>query len=117
MNPDMTSPPRLRTDLVARAILRQSGLDGRSAMLLRKGDPDAGGILVVLAGRHGEGTVLSQTRTAQGEAAWMRGTGPEPVPAEQIQAYIDRQLKYDPDLWVLEIETQDFSPPFEAILI
>lgn len=113
----MTSPPRLRTDLVARALLRQSGLDGRSTMLLRKGDPDAGGILVVLAGRNGDGVVLSQTRTAEGEAAWLRGTGTTPVPADQIQAYVDRQLKYDPDLWVLEIESSDFSPPFEAILI
>lgn len=109
--------PRLRTDLVARALLRQSGLDGRSAMLLRKGDPDAGGILVVLVGRNGEGVVLSQTRTTEGALAWLRGTGATPVPAEQIQAYVERQLKYDPDLWVLEIETLDFSPPFEAILI
>lgn len=111
------TPPRLRTDLVARALLRQSGQDGRSAMLLRKGDPDAGGILIVLAGRNGEGIVLSQTRTDAGEPAWRRGTGTDPVPPEQIQTYIDRQLQYDPDLWVLEIETTDFSPPFEAILI
>lgn len=111
------TPPRLRTDLVARALLRQSGLDGRSAMLLRKGDPDAGGILVVLAGRNGEGIVLSQARTDDGRPAWRRGTGATPVPPDQIQTYIDRQLKYDPDLWVLEIETVDFSPPFEAILI
>ena len=117
MSDDMTPPPRLRTDLVARALLRQSGLDGRSAMLLRKGDPDAGGILVILLGRNGEGVVLSQTRTPQGEAAWLRGTGATPVAAEQIHTYVERQLKYDPDLWVLEIETSDFSPPFEAILI
>ncbi len=110
-------PPRLRTDLVARALLRQSGLDGRSAMLLRKGDPDAGGILVVLVGRNGDGVVLSQTRTPEGHAAWCRGTGENPISADQIQAYVDRQLTYDPDLWVLEIETLDFSPPFEAILI
>lgn len=113
----MPPPPRLRTDLVARALIRQAGLDGRSAMLLRRGDPDAGGILVILLGRNGDGVVLTQTRTPEGEAAWMRGTGTTPVNAEQIQAYVDRQLKYDPDLWVLEVETVDFSPPFEAILI
>jgi hypothetical protein len=117
MKEDMLPPPRLRTELVARALLRQSGLDGRSAMLLRRGDPDAGGILVILLGRTGEGIVLTQTRTPAGEAAWLRGTGPTPVGAEQIHAYVDRQLKYDPDLWVLEVETVDFSPPFEAILI
>ncbi len=43
--------PRLRSDIVARALLRQCGQDGRSAMMLRRGDPDAGGLLVVLLGR------------------------------------------------------------------
>ncbi|ARW09558.1 MULTISPECIES: DUF1491 family protein [Acetobacter] len=113
----MTPPPRLKTDIMARAILRQSGQDGRSAMLLRKGDPDAGGILVVLAARNGSGVVLSQTRTPEGEPAWLRATGNTPVDAEQIQKFIERQVKFDPDLWVLEIESDSFSPSFEAILL
>lgn len=109
--------PRLRSDIVARALLRQSGQDGRSAMMLRRGDADAGGILVVLLGRDGTAIVLSQTRTAEGEAAWLKSSGETPLSPEDTQTYIDRQLRYDPDLWVLEVEAPDFRPPFEATLI
>ncbi|MFT8676716.1 MAG: DUF1491 family protein [Acetobacter sp.] len=113
----MDPAPRLRSDLVARAIIRQSAMDGRMAVMARKGDPDAGGILVVLNGRGGLGVVLSQTRTQDGESAWLRATGPTPLTETEVQDYVARQLRYDPDLWVLEIDAADFSPPFQAILL
>lgn len=108
---------RLRSDIVARALLRQCGQDGRSAVMLKRGDADAGGILVVLLGREGQAVVLSQTRTADGEAAWLKSSGETPLSAEKTQAFIERQLRYDPDLWVLEVDAPDFRPPFEATLL
>jgi hypothetical protein len=113
----MSAPPRLKTDILARALVRESARDGRSAMVLRKGDATAGGILVVLISRTGEGVVLSQTRTPEGDPAWIRTSGPSPLRAQDMQAFLDRQMKYDPDLWVLEIESDDFSPPFQATLL
>ncbi|GAL97414.1 DUF1491 family protein [Acetobacter tropicalis] len=112
----MTSS-RLRSDFVARAILRQSAQDGRSAMLLRKGDPDAGSILVLLQERDGSTVVLSQTRTAEGEAAWLRASGETPLTPEETALYIERQTRFDPDIWVLELEAPGFRPPFEATLV
>ena len=47
----------------------------------------------------------------------MRATGPGPVDDEAAEAYIARQVKFDPDLWVLEFEAPDLLPPFEARLI
>jgi hypothetical protein len=82
-------------------------------MVLRKGDPDAGSVLVVLHGREGF-SVLSQTRAADGSLAWMRATGPAPVDQEGADAYVARQVKFDPDLWVLEFEAPDLLPPFEG---
>ena len=113
----MSAPPRLKTDILARALVRESARDGRSAMVLRKGDATAGGILVVLVNRAGEGIVLSQTRTPEGDPAWIRTSGLAPLTTQDMQAFIDRQVKYDPDLWVLEIESDDFSPPFQATLL
>lgn len=111
------TPPRLRSELVARALLRQCGQDGRSAMMLRRGDADAGGILVVLLGRDGTAVLLSQTRTAEGEPAWLKASGEHPLTPEDTQMFLDRQIRYDPDLWVLEVEAPDFRPPFEATLV
>ena len=93
--------------------IRLSDMAGRPAAVLRKGDPDAGGILCVLRGTEGL-VVLSQVRDAEGRPAWMRSTGAAPVPQDAADAYVDRQVQRDPDLWVVEFETPDFLPPFEA---
>ena len=93
--------------------IRLSDMAGRGAAVLRKGDPDAGGILCVLRGAEGL-VVLSQVRDAEGRPAWMRGTGSAPVPQDATDAYVERQVKRDPDLWVVEFDAPDFQPPFEA---
>ena len=84
--------------------------------MLRKGDPDAGGVLVVLRGRTGL-SVLSQMRAAEGTPAWIRGTGAAPVEQATADAYVARQVKFDPDLWVLEFESPDMLPPFEGKIV
>lgn len=107
---------RVKAGLWVSMATRMSDIAGRPAAVLRKGDPDAGGILCVLIGREGA-VVLAQVRDAEGRAAWMRGTGPAPVEEEVAQAYADRQVKRDPDLWVVEFEAPDLLPPFEARLL
>ncbi|PPQ29506.1 DUF1491 family protein [Rhodopila globiformis] len=108
--------PRIKAGLWVASALRLGNADGRFGAVLRKGDPDAGGVLVVLRGREGL-SVLSQVRTADGELAWMRATGSAPVDQEAADAYVARQLKYDADLWVLEFEAPDLLPPFEANIV
>jgi len=108
--------PRIKAGLWIKMALRMADLDGRAGAVLRKGDPDAGGVLVVLRGREGL-AVLSQMRTAEGELGWMRATGPSPVDQAAADAYVARQVGFDPDLWVLEFDAPDFLPPFEARII
>ena len=78
--------------------------------------PDSGGVLVVLRGREGL-VVLSQMRAADGALAWMRATGAAPVDQAAADAYVARQVRFDPDIWVLEFEAPDLLPPFEAKLV
>ena len=108
--------PRVKAGLWVSIALRLGDRDGRPGMVLRKGDPDAGGVLVVLRGREGM-CALSQMRAADGSAAWMRATGAGPVDQETVDSYVARQVKFDPDLWVLEFEAPDLLPPFEAKLL
>ena len=96
--------------------LRLGDGDGRPGAVLRAGDADAGGVLVVLRGRRGL-SVLSQVRAGEGDVAWMRATGADPVDQAAADAYVDRQVQRDPDLWVIEFEAPDLLPPFEARLL
>jgi hypothetical protein len=108
--------PRVKAGIWVSMALRLGQAAGRYGAVLRKGDADAGGVLVVLRGRQGL-CVLSQIRTAEGGAAWMRGTGAAPVEQATADAYVARQVKFDPDLWVLEFESPDLLPPFEGRIV
>lgn len=108
--------PRIKAGLWVQMALRMGQADGRFAAVLRKGDPDSGGVLLVLRGRRGL-SVLSQIRTGEGEPAWLRATGPEPVDQATADAYVARQVGFDPDLWVLEFEVADNMPPFDGKIV
>jgi hypothetical protein len=107
---------RVKSGIWVQVALRLGAAQGRYGTVLRRGDADAGGILVVLRGRSGV-SVLSQTRAADGEPAWMRGCGAAPVDQETADAYVARQVGFDPDLWVLEFESPDLLPPFEGRIL
>jgi hypothetical protein len=107
---------RVKAGMWVQIALRLGNASGRYGTVLHKGDPDAGGVLVVLRGPDGC-SVLSQIRAADGTAAWMRGTGPGAVDQDTADAYVARQRKFDPDLWVLEFESPDLLPPFEGKIV
>ncbi len=115
------SEPRVKAGLWVSMALRMGDRDGRPGMVLRKGDADAGGVLVVLRGREGM-TVLTRVGGSHvggqpDERVWMRGTGAASVDQAAADAYVARQVRFDPDLWVLEFEAPDLLPPFEAKIV
>jgi hypothetical protein len=94
----------LNTGLWVNAQVRLCDRAFIPATIVRHGDDDAGTVLVKV-NRFDEGvTVYTQATSLDGEAAWSRGTGPKPVSEAEADAYIARQVQYDPDVWVLEIE-------------
>lgn len=107
--------PRVKAGLWVQMALRLGDMAGRPGAVLRRGDPDAGGVLVVLRGREGL-SILSQVRTGS-EISWLRATGPGPVDQAAADAYVERQVGRDPDLWVLELQAPDLVPPFEGRIV
>ncbi|MGX9965691.1 DUF1491 family protein [Roseomonas sp. F4] len=109
--------PKIKAGIWVSMALRLSDIAGRSGAVLRKGDPDSGGILCVLLKARDQLVVLTQVRDAEGRAAWMRGTGDAPVDQQTADSYIERQVKRDPDLWVVEFDSPDLKTPFEARIL
>jgi hypothetical protein len=108
--------PKVKAGIWVQMALRLSDMAGRSGAVLRRGDADSGGVLCVLRGRDGL-VVLTQILDAEGRRAWMRGTGAAPVGQEAADAYVERQVRRDPDVWVIELDAPDLHPPFEAKII
>ena len=94
---------RLDTDIWVYALVRRANLGGASAVIARKGDARGGAVLVKLFNpRTREATLLTEAMRGDGERIWMR-----PVPSSdeaEIDKYVERSARIDPDLWVVEIE-------------
>lgn len=95
---------RLKSAIWVSALIRRLDGMGLAVAVVRRGDSDGGAVLLKHNRMSAGVRVLAQTRTRDGEPAWMAGTGPAPVGEDQADAYIGRALDRDPDLWVVEIE-------------
>lgn len=96
---------RLKTGLWVQAQLRICDLACLPAAVARRGDPDAGSLVLRLNRLDGTSELFVPATGETGERAWMRaGCGAGSLPDEKADAYIGRQIDRDPDVWVLEIE-------------
>ena len=93
----------LSTDIWVSALIRRAELAGAFAVVARKGDPRAGAVLVkALDRRAGTARLYAEATKGDGERVWM-----QPVPSDaepELDAYIERARRIDPDLWVVEID-------------
>ena len=85
------------------ALIRRAEQGGAFAMVARKGDARAGAVLIkVLDRRRGEARLYAEAVRGDGEQFWMQPAGAK---AEaDLDAYVARAARRDPDLWVVEIE-------------
>lgn len=112
-----TMEPRLKADVWVKAQLRLCDLNCIPMVISKRGDADAGSVLLKLDRIKGGIVVYSQARTADGKPAWMKATGPDPVDHAKADDYIRRQIDFDPDLWVIEIEDPDGRYTLEGVII
>ncbi len=95
---------RLKSEIRVQAWVRRCAAQGLVATVARKGEGESGA-LILKVNRFAAGCeVFTGVSTPEGGEAWMRASGPKPIPEKDADAYLARQAKYDPDVWVLEIE-------------
>lgn len=94
---------RLPSHLAVGALLRGANDAGGLAVVLARGDPQAGSLLLQLSDRGVDHRFLELGRDQNGQPCW-KPTGPESPDAETAAVYWQRRRKSDPDLWVIELD-------------
>lgn len=103
--------------MMAMAAIRAAEVQGGNGMLLKRGDPDSGQIFIKVLNPEGEAVVYAQARDDEGAPVWRRATGPEPVPESAADEKLARERKFDPDIWIVEIQNRDLSHPLALTVI
>jgi hypothetical protein len=95
----------LKTEVWASALIRRASIAGASAAVGRKGDKDAGAVLVKVATLDGRARLYAPARNGQGERIWLDlSAGPLGEHEGDVDAYVAKRARTDPDLWLIEIE-------------
>jgi hypothetical protein len=106
------SAPKLKAKLFVHAAIRRCAIEAMPVVVARKGDEDAGTILVrVYRGRDAY-DIYSQARDAAGQLGWLKANGGVPVTEDRAEAYVARAREVDWDLWVLDVDSADGRVPF-----
>lgn len=95
---------KIKTSLWVQAQVKMCDLNIIPIIVRKKGDPDSGAILLKLDRGEMGCCVLSQIRDFNGNLSWMYCCGETLMEHGEAETCINRQIKRDPDLWVIEIE-------------
>jgi hypothetical protein len=99
----MISAPRLKAGIFVRATIRRAQVAGASAFIVRKGAEEAGAVILVVSRLDGTCLLLNQARNGKSDLVWARPLGDWDEEAK-ARTWLDKQVKFDPDLWIVEIE-------------
>ncbi|HEX9447456.1 MAG TPA: DUF1491 family protein [Dongiaceae bacterium] len=108
---------RLPSDILVMATVRRCNNQGLFAAVLHRGDDWGGAIIVKLNLLDGTSKLLTQSRDLDSKVAWLAVNKGVALSESEAGDYIERQVKRDPDLWVVEIEDRDGRNPFEGKIL
>jgi hypothetical protein len=100
---------RLKSSIWVAAYLRRCQTEGIFGAVRRRGAEEAGAVFVKVALLDGKAmlyvpapqTVYDDSRPV--ERIFM-STSPEPVPEQSVEERLVRELRFDPDAWIVETE-------------
>lgn len=72
-------------------------------MVLHKGEPDAGTILIVIVDNQGLGILFDRMPQMDGTRKWTQVKAQDPDNKQEFDAYLARRILQDGDLWLIEL--------------
>lgn len=85
-------------------------VEGAFATLRRRGSPEAGAIFVIVDRLDGQVALFAPAPSDdkwEGERRWARAHKGDWVTPGEVAAKLEREIRNDPDLWCVEIESRD----------
>lgn len=108
--------PRLTSDFWVSAYLRQAAHDGLDAVLRRRGASEAGAIFVKLDRLDGSGALYGPAPQSladeDGARRFQLILEADPL---AIEERVERERRFDPDLWLVEIENRKGDPRLDLV--
>jgi hypothetical protein len=101
---------RLKSSIWISAYLRRCQHEGAYALVRRRGAEEAGAIFIKInrldgtSDLYGPAPQSAFDEAHPGERMFAASLAAQPAPEADIEAYLARQLRYDPDLWVIEVD-------------
>jgi len=102
---------RLKSGIWVAAYLRRCNIEGAFAAVRRRGAEEAGAVFIIVNRLDGSATLYGPAPQAVFDEAkpierlFTVILGREaPVADADIEARLSREIRYDPDLWILEVE-------------
>lgn len=98
---------RVTADLFVSAIMRRVFSAGGFAAVVQRGATEAGAVFLVSRGRLGEVELFGPAPQTSYDAARPEERSFVPLMKatdEEVAGRIDRERRFDPDLWVVEID-------------
>lgn len=97
---------RLKSEIWVKAFLRRCAVADAPAVVVRRGDSDAGVIFVRISRLDGTaelfGPAPSGFAADDGERRWTSIAGPSAE--SDIDTRLERERALDPDLWIIDVE-------------
>lgn len=102
---------RLKSGIWVAAYVRRCHIEGAFAAVRRRGAEEAGAVFIIINRLDGNGTLYGPAPQSVFEEAkpsdriFTIVLGREaPVPEADIEARLVREIRYDPDVWIVEVE-------------
>ena len=101
---------RLKSGIWVAAYLRRCQIEGAPAVLRRRGAEEAGAIFIKVSRLDGSADLYGPAPQAAfdearpSERAFSPALKNLPLPEADVESYLARQLGFDPDLWIVEVE-------------
>src|SRR5262250_1725724 len=101
---------RLKSAIWVAAYVRRCNGEGAFAAVRRHGAEDAGAIFIKLNRLDGTAELFAPAPQTAFEVAqpttraFTRSFGEQPVPEEKVEERLAREVRFDPDIWIVEVE-------------